>query len=81
MDIYQCDNDDRCGGFEQDILVRRLIEKWWNSHLKAAELNDEAESYLHRDMHDEALKCCNQSLELGKFISIMRLQKYLLITN
>jgi tetratricopeptide (TPR) repeat protein len=83
MDIYSCsDNDERCGGFEQDILVRRLIEKWWSPHLKAAELNDEAENYLHRDMHDEALKCCNQSLELGEFNQLCALaKKNKLITN
>lgn len=55
-----------CGGFEQDILVRRLLEKWWSPNLKASELNDEAESYLERELLDEALKCCNQSLELGE---------------
>lgn len=56
----------KCGGFEQDILVRRLVEKWWGSHLKASELNDEAEQYLKRNLLDEALKCCNQSLEVGE---------------
>lgn len=56
----------QCGGFEQDILVRRLVEKWWGSHLKASELNDEAEQYLKRNLLDEALKCCNQSLEVGE---------------
>lgn len=56
----------KCGGFEQDILVRRLVEKWWGSHLKASELSDEAEQYLKRNLLDEALKCCNQSLEVGE---------------
>lgn len=71
MDVYpyaECDELDGCGGFEQDILVRRLIEKWWSPHLKASEFNDEAEGYLERDLLDEALKCCNQSLELGELI-------------
>lgn len=73
MDIYQftdCsggnDSNEGCGGFEQDILVRRLVEKWWSSHLRASELNDEAETYLSRELLDEALKCCNQSLEHGE---------------
>jgi tetratricopeptide (TPR) repeat protein len=70
MDIYQftdCSSgNEGCGGFEQDILVRRLLEKWWSPHLKASELNDEAENYLHRELLDEALKCCNQSLEHGE---------------
>lgn len=60
-------DDDSCGGFEQDILVRRLVEKWWNPSVKASELNDEADSYLQRDLLDEALKCCNQSLEHSEF--------------
>lgn len=54
-----------CGGFEQDILVRRLTEKWWNTSIKSSDLNDEAERYLQRNLLDEALKCCNQSLEQG----------------
>jgi tetratricopeptide (TPR) repeat protein len=73
IDIYQCEeNEDasnisgHCGGFEQDILVRRLVEKWWNPHLKASELNEEAEGFLQRNLYDEALKSCNQSLEHGE---------------
>lgn len=62
-------NIEGCGGFEQDILVRRLIEKWWSPHLKSSELNDEAEGYLERNLLDEALKCCNQSLEYGEYFS------------
>lgn len=61
-----CDEEGYGSGFEQDILVRRLIEKWWSPNLKASELNEEAEGYLERDLLDEALKCCNQSLELGE---------------
>lgn len=77
MDVFQCvdvvdrENDTgagRCGGFEQDILIRRLVEKWWSPSLKASELNEEAEGYLERNLLDEALKCCNQSLEIGELI-------------
>lgn len=65
-------------GFEQDILIRRLVERWWGPELKAAELNEEAQRYLDGGMGpdggegddggqqqglDEALRCCNQSLE------------------
>ncbi|XP_058835427.1 LON peptidase N-terminal domain and RING finger protein 2-like [Topomyia yanbarensis] len=50
-------------GFEQDILVRRLVERWWGPQLKAAEFNDEAQRYLENNALDEALRCCNQSLE------------------
>jgi tetratricopeptide (TPR) repeat protein len=68
-DDIDCD-DSGCGGFEQDILVRRLTEKWWSPQLKASELNDEAETYLQRNLFDEALKSCNQSLEFGECIQL-----------
>lgn len=74
MEVFQCvdivdrnnDTGGRCGGFEQDIMIRRLVEKWWSPSLKASELNEEAEGHLQRDLLDEALKCCNQSLEVGE---------------
>ncbi|CRK92767.1 CLUMA_CG006225, isoform A [Clunio marinus] len=53
----------KSNGLEQDILVRRLVEKWWSSLLKASKFNKEAEQYLERNLWDEALKVCNQSLE------------------
>ncbi len=61
--------DGGCGGFEQDVLVRRLIEKWWSPLLRASELNEEAERHLDSNMLDEALRCCNQSLEQGRIFS------------
>lgn len=74
MDVYQSANNvdigsdasGRCGGFEQDILIRRLVEKWWSPSLKASELNEEAERFLERNLFDDALKSCNQSLEVGE---------------
>lgn len=68
VDIVDRHNDTggRCGGFEQDILIRRLVEKWWSPSLKASELNEEAERHLERNLLDDALKCCNQSLEVGE---------------
>lgn len=79
MDVYQSvDNVDasddtggRCGGFEQDILIRRLVEKWWSPSLKASELNQEAERYLERNLLDDSLKSCNQSLEVGKLLRLI----------
>lgn len=75
VDMYQwhdsmsTDDSETFGiGFEQDILIRRFVEKWWSPLLKASELNDEAERYLQQNLLDEALKCCNQSLEHGKFL-------------
>jgi hypothetical protein len=58
----------KCRGFEQDILIRKLVEKWWAPLLKASELNKEAEQHLERDLLDEALKTCNQSLEVGELL-------------
>ena len=71
VDIVDTNNDmgGRCGGFEQDILIRRLVEKWWSPSLKASELNEEAERFLERNLLDDALKSCNQSLEFGKLIT------------
>jgi hypothetical protein len=58
----------KCRGFEQDILIRKLVEKWWAPLLKASELNKETEQHLERDLLDEALKTCNQSLEVGELL-------------
>lgn len=69
MSVDVDDAGGRCGGFEQDILIRRLVEKWWSPLLKASELNEEAERYLERNSLDEALKSCNQSLDAGKLKS------------
>uniref|UniRef100_A0A182QBM9 RING-type domain-containing protein n=1 Tax=Anopheles farauti TaxID=69004 RepID=A0A182QBM9_9DIPT len=55
--------DAASGGFELDILIRRLVERWWGPELKAADLNDEAQRHLEDNSLDEALRCCNQSLE------------------
>lgn len=68
--IISTEEDDGCGGFEQDILVRRLVEKWWSPLLRASELNEEADGYLQRNLLDDALKCCNQSLEHGEYLLI-----------
>lgn len=53
-------------GFEQDILVRRLVDKWWNSEIKSAELTEEALRYLENNSLVESLRCCHESLEKGK---------------
>lgn len=65
---YNCANNDiyTHTSFEQDVLIRRLVEKWWEPELRATELNDEAQRHLENNSLDEALKCCNKSLEYGK---------------
>uniref|UniRef100_A0A182N9E6 RING-type domain-containing protein n=1 Tax=Anopheles dirus TaxID=7168 RepID=A0A182N9E6_9DIPT len=56
-------SDATSGGFELDILIRRLVERWWSPELKAADLHEEAQRHLEDNSLDEALRCCNQSLE------------------
>lgn len=57
-------------GFEQDILVRRLVDKWWNSEIKSAELTEEALRNLENNSLVESLRCCHESLEKGNFYFI-----------
>jgi hypothetical protein len=56
-----------CGGFEPDILIRKLVVKWWGPLLDVSESNKEAEQYLERNLLDEALKSCNESLLKCKY--------------
>lgn len=50
---------------EQDILVKKLTEKWWPGEIKSSQLNEEALGYLKDNSFDDALRCCNESLEKG----------------
>lgn len=54
--------------FKSDVLVLRLVEKWWSPELRATKSNDEASIYMQRNALDEALKACNESLEKCKSI-------------
>lgn len=56
--------------FMPDVLVRRLVEKWWGSDLQAKKINETATSYMHLNLLDDALKFCNASLEKCKFNNI-----------
>lgn len=83
---FQCSECDiklfgqNCGG--QDILVKKLTEKWWPNELKAAKSNEEAIGYLDANLFDEALRCCNESLEKGKnFIYIIYIFLFMKIKN
>lgn len=53
--------------FKPDVLVLRLVEKWWSAELRATISNEEANIYMQRNSLDEALKACNESLEKCKF--------------
>lgn len=46
-----------------DVLVRRLIDKLYPNEVRVRELNEEAQQHLDTNSYDEALKCCNESLE------------------
>ena len=52
--------------FMPDVLVRRLVEKWWGADLKVKKINETATSYMHLNLLDDALKFCNASLEKCK---------------
>lgn len=54
--------------FKSDVLVLRLVEKWWSAELRATKSNEEAVTYMQRNALDEALKACNKSLEKCELI-------------
>ncbi|KAH8294259.1 hypothetical protein KR054_010024 [Drosophila jambulina] len=49
--------------FMPDVLVRRLVEKWWGPDLQAKKISEKASSCMHLNLLDDALKFCNASLE------------------
>lgn len=52
--------------FMPDVLVRRLVDKWWGDDLLVKKNNETATSYMHLNLLDDALKFCNASLEKCK---------------
>lgn len=62
---------------EQDIFVKRLIERWWSSDSKSIELNDEAIRHLENNSLNDALRYCNKSLNNGKSLHILNYQIFL----
>lgn len=55
--------------FMPDVLVRRLVEKWWGPDLQAKKICEKASSCMHLNLLDDALKFCNASLEKGEFFN------------
>ncbi|XP_064548169.1 uncharacterized protein LOC135435179 isoform X2 [Drosophila montana] len=49
--------------FMPDVLVRRLVEKWWGAELQAKKIIEKATSCMHLNRLDDALKFCNASLD------------------
>lgn len=56
--------------FKQDVLVSRLVDKWWSADIQAQLLNVESKAYLKQNMLDDALKSCNASLEKSELILV-----------
>lgn len=52
---------------KQDVLISRLVEKWWMPHIQAELVNDKTQTLMHQNALDEALKLCNESLEKCKY--------------
>lgn len=54
------------GGFEKDVFISRLVDKWWGSELKVQPRNENARLHLDAGHLDQALRCANESLEQGE---------------
>lgn len=52
---------------EKDVLISRLVEKWWGAELKAEPRNENARHYLEAGQLDQALRSANESLEQGEW--------------
>lgn len=57
-------SDDR-GAHENDVLIKRLVEKWWHPELAAVEAIASAKDCCRRNLLDDALKHCNEALKKG----------------
>lgn len=55
--------------FKQDVLISRLVEKWWTPDIQAQLLNVDSKTYLRQNLLDDALKSCNSSLEKSKYLN------------
>lgn len=55
--------------FKQDVLISRLVEKWWTPDIQAQLINVNSKAYLRQNLLDDALKSCNASLEKSKFLA------------
>lgn len=51
---------------KQDVLITRLVEKWWMPHIQAETVNEKTQTLLRQNVLDEALKSCNEALEKCK---------------
>lgn len=52
---------------KQDVLITRLVEKWWMPYIQAESVNETTQTLLRQNALDEALKSCNDALEKCKY--------------
>lgn len=66
-------HDQNCSeGLEKDVLVSRLVDKWWGAELSAETRNENARLSLEAGQLDQALRSANESLEQGKCVAVNR---------
>lgn len=58
--------EQRADALEKDVLISRLVDKWWGAELEVEPRNENARLYLDARQLDQALRCANESLEQGK---------------
>ena len=61
------DVEERLEGLQKDVLISRLVDKWWGPELNANPLNEEAKLFLDAGQLDQALRLVNESLKQGEW--------------
>lgn len=64
--LAAADNGENGCYLEKDVLICRLVEKWWGAELKAEPRVEDARHYLEAAELDQALRSANESLEQGE---------------
>lgn len=68
----------KCGqkinsSLETNVLVKRLVEKFWPAEVVSAEIREEGDDHLQRNELDEAVVKYNEALGIGKsFFDILK---------
>lgn len=52
---------------QKDVLISRLVDKWWGAELRVEPWNQRARQYLEMGQLDRALQQANESLEKGEY--------------
>lgn len=61
----------KCGqkvtsSFETNVLIKKLVEKFWPGEVVAAEIREEGNEHLQRNELEEAVSKYNEALSIGK---------------